>query len=265
MNGNKSVILRSGSLKHSNEKYGTNEKLTWTSDSSSTLGIVFSNDKNKYHEFNLIPKVKDFCNCLNRWKKHNLSLIGKIAVIKTFALPKLVYPLTVLENPNAEILNTINKAMFDFLWDNKPDKINRKTIIQDYENGGLKMIDLNLFIKAIKAGWVKRITNNDNDGDWKHIYMNILKTVGGCLVFESNLNERDFYKEQRNFNSTFLFEIVQAWSHINFNSNPKIIKKQIIWNNSFIKNDNKTLFYKYWFDKGIKYIEQLFDIRHKTF
>ena len=55
--------------------------------------------------------------------------------------------------------------------------------------------------------------------------MNILKTVGGCLVFESNLNKRDFYKEIRNFNSTFLFEIVKAWSHINFNSNPKIIKK----------------------------------------
>ena len=127
------------------------------------------------------------------------------------------------------------------------------------------MIDLNLFIKAIKAGWVKRITNDDNDGDWKHIYMNILKTVGECLVFESNLNERDFYKEQRNFNSTFLFEIVQAWSHINFNINPKIIKNQIIWNNSFIKNNNKTLFYKYWFGKCIKYIEQLFDIRHKTF
>ena len=59
--------------------------------------------------------------------------------------------------------------MFDFLWDDKPDKISRKTIIQDYENSGLKMIDLNIFLTSIKAGWVKRLTNNDNDGDWKHI------------------------------------------------------------------------------------------------
>ena len=64
--------------------------------------------------------------------------------------------------------------MFDFLWDSKPDKINRKTIIQDFENGGLKMINLNIFITSIKAGWVKRLTNKDNVGDWKHIYKNNL-------------------------------------------------------------------------------------------
>ena len=170
LNSKKSIILRSGSLKHSTENFGTKSKFMWTSDCSSTLGICFPNDKNKYHELNLLQKINEFRNCLDRWKKHILSLIGKIAVIKTFALPKLIYPLTVLENPKPELVNQINKYMFDFLWDDKPDKIKRKTIIQDYENSGLKMIDLNIFITSIKAGWVKRITNNENDGDWKHIY-----------------------------------------------------------------------------------------------
>ena len=111
--------------------------------------------------------------------------------------------------------------MFDYLWDNKPDKISRKTIIQDYENGGLKMIDLNMFIKAIKAGWVKRIANTENDGDWKHIYMNHLKSVGGSLLFECNLNDKDFIKNQTNSISTFLIEIVQSWSNINYKTNPE--------------------------------------------
>ena len=101
-----------------------------------------------------MPKINEFCHCLNTWKKHKLSVIGKIAVIKTFALPKLIYPLTVLENPKPDLINKINKYMFDFLSDDKPDKISRKTIIQDYENSGLKMIDLNIFITSIKAGWV---------------------------------------------------------------------------------------------------------------
>ena len=150
--------------------------------------------KKVYHELNLLPKIKEFCNCLNRWKKYNLSLIGKIVVIKTFAFPKLIYPLTVLENPPTDYFNLINKSMFDFLWDNKPDKINRKTIIQNYENGGLKMIDLNLFIKSIKAGWVKRIINDKNKGDWKFIYLRQLEKVGGQFVFECNINEKDFKK-----------------------------------------------------------------------
>ena len=139
-------------MKNSIETFNTNTKFIWTSDNAATLGITFSNEKKVYHELNLLPKIKEFCNCLNRWKKYNLSLIGKIVVIKTFAFPKLIYPLTVLENPPTDYLNLINKSMFDFLWDNKPDKINRKTIIQNYENRGLKMIDLNLFIESIKAG-----------------------------------------------------------------------------------------------------------------
>ena len=100
LNSKKSILLRSGSLKHSTEDFGTHNKFMWTSDSSSTLGIVFSNDKNKYHELNLLPKINEFYNCLNKWKKHKLSVIGKIAVIKTFALPTLIYPLAVLETPN---------------------------------------------------------------------------------------------------------------------------------------------------------------------
>ena len=33
--------------------------------------------------------------------------MGKITVVKTFALPKLIYPFTVLNNPPTDILNKI--------------------------------------------------------------------------------------------------------------------------------------------------------------
>ena len=36
--------------------------------------------------------------------------MGKITVVKTFALPKLVYPFTVLENPVVENLDEIKKV-----------------------------------------------------------------------------------------------------------------------------------------------------------
>ena len=46
---------------------------------------------------------------------------------------------------------------FSFLWDNKPDKIKRVTICQDYDNGGLKMLDIDSFEKALKVIWVKKL------------------------------------------------------------------------------------------------------------
>ena len=171
-----------------------------------------------------------------------MSLIGKITVIKTFALPKLIYPSTVLETPSEEIINLINKSMFQFLWENKPDKISRQTIIQDYENGGLKMIDLNFFIKSIKAGWVKRITDTNNKGDWKKIYLTQLEKLGGKLIFECNLNLKDLNKSFK-INSMFLLHILKAWCSLNFDENINNIKKEIIWNNSYIKNNDKTFFY----------------------
>ena len=92
-------------MKYTNIQYLENMKFLWTSNSAKMLGIIFSNDKQKIIENNLIPKLNDFLNCLiKRWSHRKLSLIGKITVVKTFALPKLIYPLTVLNNPIVDVL-----------------------------------------------------------------------------------------------------------------------------------------------------------------
>ena len=76
--------------------------------------------------------------CLCSWKKWNLSLRGKIAVLKMVAFPKLLYPLTVLQTPEKSYSKNIQSIFYDFLWDSKPDKIARNLIIQDYPDGGLR-------------------------------------------------------------------------------------------------------------------------------
>ena len=43
--------------------------------------------------------------------------MGKITVVKTFALPKHIYPLTVLNNPPVDILKKIKLEIFSFIWD----------------------------------------------------------------------------------------------------------------------------------------------------
>ena len=176
LNINKSIVLRVGSLKYSVETFCNNKKFVWTNDRASTLGIVFTNDKNKNIDLNYNPKLEQFQNCLEIWKKHKMSIIGKITVIKTFALPKLIFPLTVLETPNINFINSIKNKMFEFLWEGKPDKIKRKTIIQNIENGGLKMIDIELFINSLKASWVKRLTDDSNKGGNLYICLYLNKT-----------------------------------------------------------------------------------------
>ena len=87
----------------------------------------------------MLPKLNDFENCLKSWNHRKLSLMGKITVIKQFALPKLIYPLTVLNNPPEQIINKIlvKTEIFKFIWESKPDKIKRSVIMQYYKNGVL--------------------------------------------------------------------------------------------------------------------------------
>ena len=82
---------------------------------------------------NIQPKIGAFNQCLKSWSKCNLTLIGKITVLKTFTVPKVIYPLTVIESPSEAISKEVETSMFKFLWNCKPDKIKRDQIIRSEE------------------------------------------------------------------------------------------------------------------------------------
>ena len=263
LNNNKSIILRIGSSKRNTEILCQDRKFFWTSDKATTLGITFTNNLYETIELNYQKKVNEFNNCLDKWGKYKLSLIGKIAVIKTFAIPKIIYPLTVLELPNNGIIKAIKTKMFNFLWDGKPDKIKRETIVQSYEDGGLKMIDFDIFIRTLKCSWIKRLSDPNNLGDWKKIYLNKLKKCGGLSIFNTNMNVTDAKTMVKT--STFLNEIISSWANINFQDNINNISSQVIWNNSLIRHNKKLIYYPKWKNAGIETIGQLYDYRYKLF
>ena len=60
-------------------------------------------------------------------------------------------------------------------------------------------------------------------------------------------------------------DILISWSKVKGNAEQTNIGKEIIWNNSKIKVQNKTLFNKKWFERGIQYIEHIYDYRKKDF
>lgn len=117
--------------------------------------------------------------------------MGKITVIKHFALPKLIYALSSLQYPPKEIIKEIEKIMYAFIWEGKPEKIKREILIQDYEKGGLKMIDLEMFIMSLKISWLKRISVSENNRTINYIYLEKLKHVSGKLFFECNFSPDD--------------------------------------------------------------------------
>ena len=53
------------------------------------------------------------------------------------------------------------------IWDGKSDEIKRKVMINDFKDGGLRMLDIESFNKALKCSWIKKYLNDENKGKWK--------------------------------------------------------------------------------------------------
>ena len=64
-------------------------------------------------------------------------------------------------------------------------------MINDYDKGGLKMIDIRSFNESLKMKWIQGYLNNDNQGKWKLFVDYYLQKYGGKAVFLTNLKPQD--------------------------------------------------------------------------
>lgn len=110
---------------------------------------------------------------------------------------------------------------------------------------------------------IKRLLDENNKHQYKLFYHKILNRYGGKLVFESNLN--DYSIKQMTQDNTFLFEVLQAWSEINRMYTNTCASKIILWNNADITINGSTIYYDSWSEKGIKFVQHIFDYRTKEY
>ena len=121
---------------------------------------------------------------LNIRSQRDISLYGRINIVKTLGLSKLIFICTVLETPK-HFTEEVNQLTFDFIWNHKPAKIRKTTLIKNKKEGGLGMKDIFLFDKALKLTWVKRLCS-ENDAPWKYIPTYFLTSVGGLDLLKCN-------------------------------------------------------------------------------
>ena len=120
INFDKTQLVWIGSEKFSTRSIKTKWKLSWGNKQFKILGILFNTDLDKMIKINYIPKVTQMEMILKQWNKRSLSPIGKITVIKTLVIPIFNLLFTSLPNPGVKIYETINKTLYDFLWNKNP-------------------------------------------------------------------------------------------------------------------------------------------------
>jgi hypothetical protein len=106
MNKDKTEGLWIGKLKHCKDKVGG---IKWTDKPVKTLGIYFGHDKEECENLNWENKIEKINNLLLLWTKRNLTILGKILLIKFFLRPPFSsFPTTVFRSTLSGLLFQIN-------------------------------------------------------------------------------------------------------------------------------------------------------------
>ena len=135
------------------------------------LGVHFSLDVKVKDDLNYKEILSKIKRLLAWWKERDLTLMGKIHLLKTYALSKLNYVSALLAIPQW-VFTEVEKITFEFLWRGK-DRIKRKIMYQDYAKGGLRMINFKLFVKTQRIMWLKRLLY----GEKKHWLENVFRLL----------------------------------------------------------------------------------------
>ena len=152
-----------------------------------------------------------------------------------------------------DLIKDVNKLLYGFIWKGN-DKIKRTALINDIENGGLKMLDIQSMILSQRVIALKRFIENYNS-PWKSVLETFLGDIGGKFVLRCNFDTRklpiylpDFYKECLD-----AWSVVSAKSVVSYDD----VVNQTIWNNKFILIENKSCYVKHLAVHGIVKIGDL--------
>lgn len=180
-----------------------------------------------------------------------MSLLGKITVIKSLLLSKLVHIFIALPNPSPSMIKKIEMLFYKFLWNNRSDLVKRAKITQDYKCDGLRMVDLVSFIRSMKIGWIKRLYWSQQD--WTQFIRADLPPIELMLTYGS--------KKLKRINKTLLnpfwIDVLQAWTYFIELYRPESyeILTDTLWFSDYTKYANEII--KSWDDKGFIFINDL--------
>ena len=146
-------------------------------------GINFTLNPDTYLETNYKEVVEKLRTKLQIWQSRDLSLLGKIQVLKSVGISQLQLVMNMVE-PSAKIFMEISSIFRKFLWGNDNSKVKINTIIAKYEDGGLKMPDIFTIHQTQRIKWVQRFLTA-SDHSWKHICNWQLQDIGGSKIFQN--------------------------------------------------------------------------------
>jgi hypothetical protein len=135
---------------------------------------------------NLCPIYEKVEGTLRVWRQRNISMFGRIYIVRSLCISKMLHVLAVLPTLPDHYLKMFNTLFYDFIWKKGNEKIKRDVLIGPWDLGGAMMPDLISLVKTVHLRWITRLWN-DSTSPWKVWleYNSILPDIQH--LFECNL------------------------------------------------------------------------------
>ena len=196
----------------------------------------------------IIDKAKG---TIKTWYNRSLTIYSRILLVKLLINSLLQYVGQVFVIPS-KVLQEIEQIAWKFVCKGKKrSKIKKLVLYKNYNDGGLRMIDIMSSQKCQKIMWLKRYLTDNNS-----IWALVANTF--CSVHEGlELLARCNYDVKRLANTIPLYyeKMLEYWGEIRI----KTPVDDFIWNNRNITVDNAIVFYRQIFNNGLWYISDLFE------
>ena len=254
INYEKTEIYRMGSIKKTNAHFYTSNKMHWTNEPLKILGVILSED---CHVQNIEPIIKQAECILKMWRRRNLSLNGKIQILNSLIGSLFVYKLAVLPVLPEHYIQIIELLFNDFIWNGRRPKI-RLNILQGLkEDGGADLVNIKTRDAALKIQWVMKAMNDPL------LQAFACKQIGvdlGFDIWQIAMNEKHFVLFFKNKN--FWSDVLKVWSSFRckFGYENENASEHFLWFNSKILIDKKPVFYKKWYDVGVRNISDMLSV-----
>ena len=210
INYEKTSAIWLGSCKNSMVRYMSHLKIEWNLEKFKILGIWFTNDLKNCCDINYQEKLADVKHLFKVWVKRQLTPLGRIAILKSLILSKLIHLWILLPNPPENFFRELQMQCYEFVWNKKRDKISRQTAHLCVKDGGIGLPNLEILAHSLKLTWLRKLLRTQHN--WKSVItlkLNNLDYIEKCGpevisdFSKSNLFWRDvFYSYKSFFNKT---------------------------------------------------------------
>ena len=207
------------------------------------LGIYVSYSEKGIDQLNFKLKIQKMQCKLDIWNSRGLTLYGKVLIATSLGLSSLIYSASTVNVPT-DIPANVTSRLFKFLWKNKRDKIKRDAMYQEYDKGGLGMIDVDVMFKSLRLAWIPRLLQNTKS-NWKTFPEYFFRKCGGLrFLLKCNYHTKylvglpKFYRDAVSF-----FSELKSLYNYNYS------KENLLFNNQDILIDGKPIFLKDWFSE----------------